>query len=61
MAAPSWQFLKSKLFGVGSVSPVGTQAAIPAPAGGATVDAEARAAVNLLITRLESFGLVAPN
>lgn len=46
---------------VGSATPVTTQAAITAPTGGSTIDAEARTAINLLITRLEAFGLVAPN
>lgn len=36
-------------------------ALITAPTGGATVDAEARAAVNTVITRLENLGLVLPN
>ncbi|QJY51255.1 hypothetical protein [Pseudonocardia broussonetiae] len=61
MATPSHEFLKTELFGVGDVEPVGRQVAIPAPVGGATVDAEARAAINLLITRLEAFGLVGLN
>ncbi len=47
-------------FGVGQ-TPVARQAAITAPTGGATVDAEARTAINLLITRLEVAGLITPN
>lgn len=36
-------------------------AAVTAPTGGSTVDAESRAAINLIITRLEVLGLVVPN
>jgi len=36
-------------------------ASITAPTGGATQDAEARSAVNTLITRLEDLGLILPN
>ena len=35
--------------------------AITAPSGGATVDAEARTAINSVITTLENLNLVAPN
>lgn len=34
---------------------------ITAPTGGATIDSEARTAINTVITRLESLGLVNPN
>ena len=37
------------------------QDAITAPSGGATVDAEARTAINAVITALEAHGLVASN
>jgi hypothetical protein len=47
--------------GVGGLVPVGTQSAITAPTGGATVDAEARTAINAVITLLEAFGLATPN
>jgi hypothetical protein len=43
----------------------GTQAsrasAITAPTGGATIDTQARTAINDVITVLETFGLVTPN
>lgn len=52
--------LQTDSFGVGQ-TPVARQAAITAPTGGATVDAEARTAINLLITRLEVAGLITPN
>lgn len=48
-------------FGLGDAAPVARQAAITAPTGGATIDAESRAAINSLITRLEAFGFVTPN
>lgn len=51
----------AEAFGVGGITPAARQSAITAPTGGATVDAEARTAINLLITRLEAFGLVTPN
>lgn len=41
-----------------SVTPVGTQSTIADPAGGATVDAEARTAINTIIDRLQAFGLI---
>lgn len=37
------------------------QAAITAPTGGVTTDAEARTAINSIITALEAHGLVASN
>ena len=37
------------------------QAAITAPTGGATVDAESRTAINAIISALEAHGLVADN
>lgn len=48
-------------FGVGDVEPVARQAAITSPTGGATIDTQSRAAIDLIITRLEAFGLVVPN
>lgn len=42
-------------------APLTPGAAVTAPAGGATVDAEARTAINALISRLEALGLVEPN
>lgn len=61
MPTPSHQFVKAEKFGVGDVEPVARQAAIASPTGGATIDTQARAAIDLLITRLEAFGLVIPN
>ncbi len=47
---------------VGTITtPVTTKSAITAPTGGATTDAEARTAINSIITVLEQFGLVAAN
>lgn len=47
-------------FGLGR-TPAQRQSAITAPTGGATQDAEARTAINSIITVLETFGLVGPN
>lgn len=44
-----------------SLTPVAQKSAITAPTGGATTDAEARTAINSIITVLEQFGFVAPN
>jgi hypothetical protein len=52
--------VQTSRFGVGK-TPVARQAAITAPTGGATNDAEARTAINAIITALEAFGLVTPN
>lgn len=46
---------------VGTGSTAARQSAITAPTGGATIDAEARTAINAVITALEAFGLVTPN
>ena len=42
-------------------APLTPGAAVTAPTGGSTVDAEARTAINAVITRLEALGLIAPN
>mgnify|MGYP001175605641 CR=1 FL=1 len=50
----------NKIDGVGAVVASGTQAAVIAdPSGGATTDAEARAAINDIIDALQAFGIVA--
>lgn len=41
------------------VAPVAQQTAITAPSGGATVDSEARTAINSLINRIKNFGISA--
>lgn len=43
-------------FGVFGVSPVGQQSHVADPAGGGTVDSEARSAINSILTTLETFG-----
>lgn len=57
MATPTYQFVKTETFSVGTGEPVAQQAAVTAPTDLAT----AIVAINALITRLEAFGLVAPN
>jgi hypothetical protein len=42
-------------------APLAPGAAVTAPTGGATVDAEARTAINTVITRLETLGLIEAN
>lgn len=62
MARKTDKSVNTTKLSVGSVTtPITTQTAITAPTGGATTDAEARAAINSVITVLEAFGLVAPN
>lgn len=47
-------------FAIGAGTPSGTGAAIPDAAGGGTVDAEARAAINTLLAQLRAKGFIAP-
>jgi hypothetical protein len=50
----------AQAYSVGGLQVVGAQqAAIPAPSGGQTVDSEARAAVSLILSALETHGLIA--
>lgn len=51
--------VKATTFRVGAGTPVARGAAVTAPTGGATIDAESRAAINALIARLQAFGLIA--
>jgi hypothetical protein len=50
--------VKATAFGVGAATPVASQTTIANATGGATVDAEARVAVNAVIARLKTFGLI---
>ncbi len=45
-------------FRLGTGTPAGRGAAVTAPTGGSTVDAESRAAINALIARLQVLGLI---
>lgn len=45
--------------GVGDGPPAEQQAAISNPTGGITADAEARTAINAILTALRNFGLIA--
>jgi hypothetical protein len=40
-------------------APVARQSTVSAPSGGATIDSEARAAINTIIDRLKAFGFIA--
>lgn len=53
--------IETDTLAVAGATPVGRQAAITAPTGGATIDTQARTAINDIITALETFGLVIPN
>jgi hypothetical protein len=53
--------VRATTFRVGTGTLAARQSAITAPTGGGTVDAEARTAINAVITALEAFGLVTPN
>lgn len=53
--------LQCQNFGMAGATPAGKQSAITAPTGGSTIDTESRAAVNSIITVLETFGLVTAN
>lgn len=50
--------IKVDKFAVGAATPVGSQTTIANATGGATVDAEARVAVNAIIARLKTFGII---
>ncbi len=50
-------YLPTKIAFFGSQTPISKQAAITPPSGGATIDSEARTAINTIITRLQSLGL----
>lgn len=58
---PAWRFMKVRKLSTSDKAPAAQQTAITAPTGGSTVDAEARTAINAIITRLEAYGLVADN
>lgn len=60
-AAQSAASIQVTTFRVGTGALAARQSAITAPTGGATVDAEARTAINAIITVLETFGMVTPN
>ena len=49
---------RTEKFGL-SLTPKAQQDTIADPSGGATIDTEARAAINLIIDRLQAFGLIA--
>jgi hypothetical protein len=53
----SWKWLRTKKFGV-DIAPVERQAAVAAPTGGSTTDAEARTAINAVIAVLVAYGMV---
>jgi hypothetical protein len=46
---------------VGTGSQASRASAITSPTGGATIDSQARTAIDAIITVLENFGLVTPN
>ena len=48
-----------QLLGFYNVTPVDQPATVSDPAGGATVDAESRTAINAIIDRLQELGLIA--
>lgn len=50
-------YLPAKTAFFGSNTPISKQSAITAPSGGATQDAEARTAIGIIITRLQTLGL----
>jgi hypothetical protein len=51
----------SDVAGNGMIDVSGQGASVTAPSGGATQDAEARTAINDIISRLEAHGLIADN
>lgn len=59
------QAFRIRLRNILSSLPTGLQsaplAAVTSPSGGATIDAQARIAIDAIITRLEDLGLINPN
>lgn len=51
--------VKASSFRLGTGTPATRGAAVTAPTGGSTVDAESRAAITSLISRLQALGLIA--
>jgi len=53
--------VRASTFRLGTGTQASRQSAITSPTGGATVDTQARTAIDAIITALENFGLVTPN
>lgn len=59
--APGWRIgiVNTGTIRIGGVQVVGERlAAVPAPAGGSVIDAEARAAIDAVLARLQEHGLI---
>ncbi len=51
--------VKATTFRLGAGTPAGRGAAVTSPTGGATIDTQARTAIDALIARLQALGLIA--